>query len=236
MKLRFLSAALLLCLSASCREEADEIVEPEYADWYAFRAPDARAIEAVTGDLDGTLIITTGFHVYQTKDRGKTWQSASLPSSPGIFGFAQQQDTLLALTATIGTAFDSTTAYAANPSLFSLDEGRTWKPYRSWQRNVEPRIPRNRVTTASGTEYSLEIVLTPISPQTSSSYVETVGIKTSTGRRLSVPQAHQLTSLYLDAKSRLYVTASAPLCGRRENFAFCGEQNGVLYISKQPQP
>nr|GFC72443.1 hypothetical protein [Tanacetum cinerariifolium] len=46
---------------------------PEYADWYALRAPEGRAIEAVAGNLDSTLVISTSFAIYQTKDRGKTW-------------------------------------------------------------------------------------------------------------------------------------------------------------------
>jgi len=233
-----LSAGLFFSLDA-CQKDAKEQTqpEPEYADWFALRAPDNRAIEAVAGDIDGTLVITTGYMVYQTTDRGRTWRTSNYSSRIKMFGFLQQQDTLLALDAQLDNVVNNpSTAYAANASHFSLDQGFTWKPYRNWRRaNFEPRVARNRVKTTSGTEYSIDVLLTPTGPQSGSSYVETVGLNTSTGQKLALPQEHQINSLYVDAKSRLYVAASAPLCGRRENFAFCGEQNGVLYVSKKPQ-
>lgn len=237
MKFLFLFGVPFLALTA-CRKDSQDLVQPEYADWYALRAPDARAIEAVAGDLDGTLVITTGFKVYQTTDRGKTWRTANYKSNIGLYGLLQRQDTLLALAAQLGTALPNSTAYAASPTYFSIDQGATWGPYRNWNKDsgFEPKVARNRFTAPSGIEYSIDFLLTPTNPGSSSNYVETVGIKSSTGRQLSLPKDHQITSIYLDAKSRLYATASAALCGRRQNFAFCGEQNGVLYVSKTPQP
>ncbi len=234
MKHTFLFAILLLALGA-CQKEPEEIIEPEYKDWYMLKAPDGRAIQAVYGDIDGPLIITTGFEIYQTKDRGKTWRTAIYPSNLGLTGFIRQQDTLLALNAQRGTAFDSTTAHAVNPGYFSLDEGATWRPIRNAAYS-QSRVAINRVMSTSGTEYSIDYFLTPISPNSSSSYVETVGIKTATGRVLTLPQDHQINSLYLDTKSRLYVAGSAALCGRRDKFAYCGLPNGILYVSKIPQP
>ncbi|RPD47879.1 hypothetical protein DNI29_10605 [Hymenobacter sediminis] len=238
MKPLVLSALLLLSLGA-CQKEKDVQPTPafqtEYAEWYALRAPDDRAIEAVSGNLDGTLVISTAFHIYQTKDRGKTWKQGNYPSSIGVMGFAQIQDTLLALTGQVNTA--PNTSYATHPSVFSLDEGLTWQRYRNWRReHFDPRVARAVVTTPSGTEYSLAYKLTPTSPNSTSSYVETVGVNSSAGQQLTLPQEHQLKTLYLDKQSRLYVAGSAALCGRREKFAFCGEQNGVLYVSKKPQP
>ena len=240
-QLLLLSATFLLGLGACQKDSKEEDAQPEYADWYALRAPDARAIEAVSGDIDGTLVITTGYTVYQTTDRGRTWRTGNYPSRIKVFGFLQQQDTLLALEAQVKLGSiqqGMRESYACNPAYFSLDQGITWKPYRNWQRDADfvPRVARNHVTAASGTKYSIDFLLTPVSPQSTSSYIETVGVKTSTGQKLSLPQEHQINSLYVDKKSRLYVAASAPLCGQRENFAFCGEQNGVLYVSKKSQP
>jgi hypothetical protein len=237
MKSVVLSTLLLLALSG-CKKESDDIdTQPEYKDWYAFKSPDTRAIQAAIGDIDGTLVITTGFKIYQTKDRGKTWKTATYTANHGLFGFLSRQDTLLALNLQVGAVVsNTTTAYAASPSFFSVDEGLTWLPYRHWDRKVdfEPRIARNRVTTPIGTEYSFEILLTPTSPNSGTSYVETVGILSSTGQALQLPQDHQMMSLHLDSKSRLYVSASGPLCGRRQDFAFCGDENGILYVSKAP--
>ena len=234
--MRFRFVALPLLLLAACHQDSDKLIAPEYPDWYALRAPDDRAIQAVTGNIDGTLIITTTFHIYRTTDRGKTWQSSTYKGNSGLFGFAQRGDSLLAMTAGLGGIGDSTsTAYASSGSYFSLDQGA------SWQLNHNPAhydllVPLNRLKNPAGTEYSITVRQTPTQPNSSSYYTETTGIKSQTGRRLTLPHAHQLNSLYFDAQSRLYVAASAPLCGQGKNFAYCGDSNGMLYISKKPQP
>ena len=234
MKLPLLAVLLAFSLVA-CQKDKDALPQPDSADWYVLRAPDDRAIEAVTGDIDGTLVITTRFEIYQTKDRGKTWKTGKYASNSGIFAFSQQQDTLLLLTTGWTSGLHPDTEYATGPSSFSLDDGLTWHYYRDWRPERELRVPRNHVTTTAGTEYSIDYLLTPVSPTSASSYIEYVGIKTSTGQQLTLPQDHQISSLYFDAKSRLYVTASAPLCGGKQEFKYCGTSNGTLYVSKKPQ-
>ena len=233
--LTFLSLSLGACQKGQAPEPTAKPTIVEYADWYALRAPENRAIEAATGDLDGVLTIATSFTVYQTKDRGRTWQTGNYADRIGIFGFQQQQDSLLALTTAAGTSSNTSTQYATQPSVFSLDQGLTWKCYRDWRPSLQLRVGRNRATAASGTEYSIEYKETPVSPNSSSKYIESVAVQTSTGQRLLLPQQHQLTSLYFDAKSRLYVTASAPFCGQLPDFRFCDDHHGILYVSKKPQ-
>jgi len=237
----FLLPCLTLLLLSACTKNADDAVpaKPEYtdtADWYVLRAPDNRAIEAVAGEVDGTLTITTMFHIYQTQDRGKTWQVSDYAASRGIVGFGVAQDTLLALTMGMHIGAPTDQTYATQPSFASLDQGATWVPYRDRRRgNGELRVCRNQVTAPSGTEYRIEYLLTPKTPTSTSHYVETIGIRTSTGRQLTLPQSHTLTSLSFDAQARLYVTASGALCGQREQYAYCGSSNGVLYVSKKAQ-
>jgi hypothetical protein len=236
MAYRYLAGLLLLGALGACRKQADEQPTPEYADWYTIKAPEARSIEAVTGDIDGTLIITTRHKIYRTTDRGKTWQTSE-PSNLGIVGFLTHRDTLFTLTAGLGSLVDSTTVYASHPTHYSADQGRTWQRYQFKQSTVpffDVRVPVNRVRTPSGVDYRISIETEPISA--SSAYVYTRGIQGPVGPATKLPQEHQLNSIYLDSKARLYVAASAPLCGRGKNFAFCGEQNGVLYVSKKPLP
>ncbi|WP_223653236.1 hypothetical protein [Hymenobacter psoromatis] len=234
--MRFLLAALPLLLLVACHHGADEPVAPDYPDWYALRAPDDRAIQAAIGDIDGTLIITTGANIYRTTDRGKTWQPGSYKDNLGIVGFAQGGDSLLALTAGLNNTGDSTAiAFATNGSSVSFDRGATWQPNHN-HLAFDILVPLNRLKNPAGTEYSITVRQTPVSPGSSTAYLETTGIKDQTGRRLTLPHDHQIKSLYFDKQSRLYVSASAALCGTRENFAFCGEHNGVLYVSKKPQP
>jgi len=235
----FLPAALLALSLVACQKDKDatpELAPTETADWYILRAPDDRAIEAVAGDIDGTLVITTRFEIYYTKDRGKTWQQGDYKHNIGLFGFSQQQDTLLALNTGLGSPSNEQVSYAAGASHYSLDQGQTWLPYRNWRRaDFEPRVPLNKVTSPAGTVYSIEYLLTPTSPTSGVSRVDYIGIHTSTGQHLTLPQDHQITSIAFDVKSRLYVTASAPLCGGREKFMYCDKSNGTLYVSKKPQ-
>jgi hypothetical protein len=229
----------VLTLSA-CRKEEVEIEPglPEYADWYAVRSPEGRAIEAVYGDLDSTLVISTLFKIYQTKDRGKTWLTSNYNAAHAVEGFLMRNDTLLTLTATatgVGTA--PGTSYATSPLDYSVDKGATWKPYRDWTRRAfEPRVALSVATSPAGVEYSIDELRTPVRPGSTSYYVETVGVKSSTGSKLTLPHDHVITSICFDTRARLYVTASAALCGRRENFAYCGKPNGILYVSKKSQP
>lgn len=232
------TASLLLLSLGACHQKAADQPAPDYADWYTIKAPEARAIEAVTGDIDSTLIITTRYNIYRTTDRGKTWQT-SQPSNLGIVGFITHRDTLFTLTAGLGSLVDSTVAYATHPTHYSADQGLTWQRYQFTQHTVdffEARVPRNQVRTPSGAAYGIAIEQEPLSPGSSSAYIYTRGIQGPAGSLISLPQEHQINSIYLDSKARLYVAASAPLCGRGNNFAFCGEQNGVLYVSKKALP
>ncbi|MBT2556318.1 hypothetical protein J7E24_00825 [Hymenobacter sp. ISL-91] len=234
MKRLLFAACLSLALGACQKEEQATPAVIEYADWYALQSPDDRPIEAVTGDLDGTLTITTRFIVYQTKDRGRTWQTGNYADKIGIFGFYKRQDSLLVLTTGLGASSNTGTKYAAHPSAFSLDQGLTWQHYRDWRPSHQLRVGLDRVLASSGTEYRIEYEEKPTYPNSSSRYVESVAIQTSTGQRLTLPQQHQMTSLYFDANSRLYITASAPLCGRWQDSKVCGSQRGFLYVSKAP--
>ncbi|MEZ0485682.1 hypothetical protein [Fibrella aquatica] len=232
----FITSAVLALLLTSCRQEPaiDGLSETENPDWYILKAPEARAIEGVYGDIDGTLVITTGTRVYQTKDKGKTWLTGNYQTPIGLFGFVAHKDTLLALNTRSQTGDVPDQLYQATlPSHYSIDLGATWLPYTANTSASQSMIPLNRIKASSGTEYTIdEVITTNIG---SGDYVETVGIKTSSGKRLTLPQDHQLKSLYFDRQSRLYISASAPLCGKGNAFAFCGDQNGILYVSKLPQ-
>jgi hypothetical protein len=221
----------------ACHKDSAEPSQPEYADWYALRAPEGRAIQAVAGNIDSTLVISTRFSIYQTKDRGKTWLPSSYADRLGVEGFVQRGDTLLALTASSGAATATSTAYAISPTAFSLDQGATWRKY-VWrgQYSREPKTALNRATSPAGTGYETEVRLTPTQPGSSTNYVETIGVINTLGAHLVLPHDHTITSIAFDKQARLYVTASAALCGQREQYALCGEQNGVLYVSKKPQP
>lgn len=242
MTYRYLAGLLLLGALGACRKQPEaqpmSTTLTETADWYILRAPEAREIVAVTGDLDGTLLLTTAFNVYRTTDRGATW-TTTRPSNLGIFGFLTRRDTVFTLTTGRGALADTTTIYAQHPTDYTTDQGRTWQRYQYTSSSAsffEAKVPLNRVRTPSGTTYYVATEREPTAPNSSSFYVLNKGIDGPSGRVLNLPQTHQVRSLYLDKQARLYVAASAPMCGQGKNFTFCGEQNGLLYISKKPLP
>lgn len=236
MKRLLFAAFLSLSLAACQKDQQDpqpDFLPSETKDWYILRAPEDYAIEAVTGDIDGTLTITLRNKVYLTKDRGKTWLTGNYDRPSFLAGLFQKQDTLLAMPSLIG--YQSGVNYATGASHFSLDQGLTWRDYvdRS-SYSTRLRVALNRLTVASGTEYRIEYSRTPVASNPNAYYLESIGIESSTGQHITLPKQHQLKSIHFDAKSRLYIASSAPLCGMGDDFKFCGSQKGTLYISKQP--
>jgi len=226
----FLLACLTLLIFISCQKDKD-MMDVENADWYILTAPDARAIEGVYGNIDGTVIISTGKNIYRTDDKGKTWRTGNYNSNQGIFSFAMLRDTLFALNtqSTMNNTSGSELILAKNPSFYSLDQGLTWFSYNKvFYPEDGPIVLLNKTYTTAGTEYQIDKVI-------DGGYIETVGIKTSSGQKIALPQQHQIKSVYFDKKDRLYVSASAAVCGNKNNFSFCNGENGVLYVSKAAQ-
>ncbi|SDX81198.1 hypothetical protein [Hymenobacter psychrophilus] len=234
---QLLFAALLSLSLAACQKDKQEpqpdFLPAETKDWLILRAPDNNAVEAVAGDIDGTLTIATRNKIYLTKDRGKTWLAGDYEGNFFVFGLLQQQDTLIAMSQTMG--YQPSAQYAIDAVQFSLDQGLHWRKYvdKRGYRN-ELQLSRNRFTTATGTEYRIEYSQTPVSSSSTAYYVESIGIETSAGQHITLPGQHRLNSIYFDAKSRLYIASSAPLCGMGNDFKFCGGEKGTLYVSKQP--
>lgn len=128
-----------------------------------------------------------------------------------------------------------------NPSNYSIDDGRNWQVYRGHNIVFEyaPSLgykgfPFNPVTASNGVSYTINRVFLD-SPTATTGAFETPGILTSDGRRIDLPQLHQLSSLYLDSKERLYLAGTDAVYGRGKDFAFCNSKNGrgVVYISKK---
>lgn len=232
-----LAAGLLLLGLGACHYSA-ETPEPDNPDWYMLKAPEAQEIVAVTGDIDKTLIITTRYKIFRTTNRGQTWQQCTYPSNIGLFGFAKHRgDTLLALESGLGMMPDSGVVYASNVSRYSADDGRTWLNYPYTQSTValfSTRVPLNRVRTPAGHVYRVSTAYYPTAPNAHSYYVHTTGVEGDNGPLPKLPYEHQINSLYLDQQARLYIAATAPLTGQGKDFAYAGEKNGVLYVSKQP--
>lgn len=246
----------LLLLALSCKKTPSDIVDPEhdtvlieYPNWYTLKAPVDKEIQGVWGDWDKTLLITTGYAVFRSTDKGKHWQQVYQQSN-GMFGIVQNQDTLFTMTGlTNQTLKDHYQQILIHADNYSLDDGQTWQRYikrnplldepRSGQ-PIDKRLLINPVMTSTGTTYRINRVF--VDPTATTGHFETPGVITLDGRRVDLPLLHQLNSLYLDSKQRLYMAGTDAVCGRGgktgEPFSFCNSKQGrgVVYISKYPLP
>lgn len=238
---------LLLLGVLSCKKTETDTVAPEYQDWYTLKAPIDKDIQGVWGDRDKTLLISTMYNIFRSTDQGRNWQEVDSQQS-GITGIIEYRDTLFAMNG-LGNGLD--TQLFIHPGKYSVDDGKSWTPYRKFNpffdkpSNINSvthsQLYANSVTALNGQSYKINQVFLD-SPTATSGYVETPGVITSDGRRIDLPQLHQLRSLYLDSKQRLYISGTDAICGRGgktgEPFSFCNSKQGrgVVYISKNPLP
>jgi len=216
----------------ACRHDKDvpgpgTMAEDE--DWYILRAPQNREIQAVYGDIDGTLLITDRFRIYYTGDKGKTWTQADYQNNIGLAGFVARNDTLFVLDAETKSSADPGNRYAIRPYYFSVNGGAHWEALPARMTLDEVKVPLNYAYSGNGNRFSIDRVFHP------DGSVEDLGVKGESGRQIGLPQLHVLNTVHFDAKSRLYVAGSAPLCDQKGYVKLCDEKDasGTLYISKK---
>ncbi|MEZ0607499.1 hypothetical protein ACAW74_03235 [Fibrella sp. WM1] len=229
---------LLVSLLVACHRDSSDTVRPEYDDWYTLRSPDNRAIEAVWGDIDKTVVISTGFTLYRTTDRGRNWQQV-FSQTVGLMGLGTFRDTLFVTT---GLKSLGNKTVLTNPALYSLDLGQTWQPYRRFNPNFDlagysgiTGIQVSPVAAANGTTYRIRRNYLDDSTKSVRRFT-TPGVVTQTGRQINLPKLHQLQAVALDENERLYVAGSDEVCEMSPTFRFCNGGRGVVYVSKKPLP
>jgi hypothetical protein len=229
MKQLLLATAALLLLF-SCKKEDSPIPQVENPDWYVLRSPDNRDIKAVHGNIDDTLTITTGFDVFVTTDKGKTWTKGNYNARVGLFAFMEKQDTLYVMESRRSGASVFDNQFGMQPNWFSTDHGLRWERSTARWDIEDYKVPINYAFSGNGIRFQIDLI------QTEEGYLHTIGIKSENGQKIKLPARHQLASLYFDTKSRLYVAGSAPLCGQGNTFEYCDQVNrsGTVYVSKHP--
>lgn len=234
---------LLFFIFFSCKPDSDnpdKASKPrETKDWLILTAPEEREVWGVYGNIDSTLVISTGYKLYYTQDKGQSWHASKYESMSWVMAFTARADTLFALSSQwSSSAYPE--KYAVGPGFYSTDRDKSWLTIPLRTLSIADydslRVPRNRLKGANGVIYEIDQVITPMCPSCTNSYVQTVGYKTSTGRRIALPEEHQIQSIYLDSQQRLYIAGSAAVCGGMKDFHFCDGQHGVIYISKKSLP
>jgi len=243
--------SFLILVAFSCKESDEDPVQQqdtvlnEYPDWYTLKAPVDRQIQGVWGNYDKTVLISTMFKLFRTTDQGKQWEQV-LDQSVGIMGIVQYQDTLFTMT---GLSYqtrnkvDQQVLTLANN--FSVDDGKTWHQYKVGNA-VLSGLPDfdspnkfliNPVIAQNKESYRINKIFRD-GPNVTTGAFETPGAIKSNGKRIDLPQLHQIQSLYLDDQLRLYIVGSDAVCGSEVSFKFCNSQagRGVVYVSKNSNP
>ncbi|SEJ02935.1 hypothetical protein SAMN05216327_105361 [Dyadobacter sp. SG02] len=228
MKQILLAASTALLLLFSCKNDETSQPVPQDTNWYVLRSPDSRDIRAVHGNIDDRLVITTGFKIYTTDNKGKTWETSDYNGNVGLVAFMVKEDTLFAMEGKRSSATAIGDSFGTQPYWFSLNKGLNWKPMRGRPGLDEWQVPINYAYSGNGIKFSIAMEQTP------EGYLNTKGVVSESGSKISFPARHQLINVHFDGKSRLYVSGSAPICGEGENFKYCDDPNGSVYISRKP--
>lgn len=239
--MKALIACSLILALLSCTKSETNFTEPEYTDWYTVQAPIDDVIQGLWGDYNGNLLIATTYSLFRSTDQGKSWVQVGHQQT-SISGLVEHRDTLFTTTGIINR---DAIQLMANVSQYSIDKGKNWSTYQKYNtffditssRPVDQKLYINLKTASNGIVYKINQVYLD-STITIRRY-ETPGLVTSNGRKIDLPQRHQIRSLYIDDKNRIYIIATDRICDQSSSgFLFCNSKNGrgLVYISKQPLP
>ncbi|MDR6194919.1 hypothetical protein QE357_001971 [Siphonobacter sp. BAB-5404] len=235
---RFCLLILLLSILNACKSDEPEIatLDPilpiELDEWVVLTAPQNGPVDAVFGNIDSTLIISQANQLYRTVDKGKTWKATRYKSHASIYGFSASGDTLNAYSSLLKIQ-DNPELYIASPKYYSLDNGNTWH-----ERTIDEYFNRphaglkKAITAANGITYKIVEQQKTNLPPTSAPYVEKVGLQTSDGRLIYLPEEIGVLGISLDSQQRVYLACSAALCKGQ----YCNSRRGQIYISKKALP
>jgi hypothetical protein len=243
----FLIIAALSCKSpdSDISDIKEDTVPDEYPDWYTLKAPVDNGIRGVWGNYDKTVVISTGAKLFRTEDQGRHWKQV-YESTAILFGIVFYQDTLFAMNGlAIQPGQDISPEFLITPDSYSADDGKSWKRYRGGnpvlyqmpELESAVRFSINPVVAPGKDTYRINKIYRD-GPNATSGPTETPGVITSKGKRIDLPQLHQIQSLFLDDQQRLYIAGTDAVCGLGMDFKFCNSQGGrgVVYISKKSNP
>ncbi|WKN42980.1 hypothetical protein [Tunicatimonas pelagia] len=234
---------LILPLLAACEEDEPDVVSEELRDWETLIIPNGREAEAIVGNIDDTLMVTTMMSAYFTADGGETWQESEGLGGT-VFDVLERNDTVYALWATglrdyVGPPFVANQRYAGLATQFTMDYGITWQrtPYQD-QHSINS--PVGIATSPSGVTYRIKDNITPLNADTTSyrtNYSTVEMYHEGRWQTIDFPFEYVLNNIHVDEDNRLYVSADSwqyvqdnQITGPDENYP------GLVYMYKHPLP
>lgn len=228
---------LLAGFIASCKRSTNNnfnTKESKFLDknWDRIRIPDGGQVQAVAGDIDDTLLVSTLYNTYLLTNKGTTFTltSTHLNNTSGLY---VNGDTIYALS---GDSFDANFEkhFAAIPSYYTLNKGGSWHPTHkpsfymqngivNTKENVTIQLNYHKGAdkNGNGDNFVLKTTISKIKN----------GIKTV----LEYPiTKEQPINLYLDQKERLYIPTGGYFSEAGVYISPLVVSPAYLYISKEP--
>lgn len=231
--------AVMMVLSSCAKKELPD-VPPTFNDpnWTRIEIADGREAHAIYGNIDDTLTVSTLTEIYQTTNKGKTWQRTKVNHQP-IYGFLSVKDTVFALQANSLKNKDNQ-LLATFSQFFTLDKGFTWK--RCTQYHVSEERSQEFATISLNNQIKIKLKenIEPFNggPANGSGYVLKSDIEVfehGFSKILPVPFDNQITNLNVDGEGRLYVSATRAIHDKKTGKYVSTEKNepAIIYISKK---
>jgi hypothetical protein len=222
----------------SCKkDETDEEItkETEFVDknWNRIRIPDGGQIQAVAGNIDDTLIVTTLYNTFFITNKGTniSLTTTHLNNTPGLY---VSRDTIYALS---GSSYDVKFQkhYASMPSYYTLDKGATWHSV-NFRRPLY--ILTGVVTTKNNSTIQLNYHSGADKNGIGTNYVLKTTISKNENGNTSLfdhpIKEEQPINLYLDKKERLYIPTGGSFSENGVYMSASIMSPAYLYISKEP--
>ncbi|CAH0149702.1 hypothetical protein SRABI27_03300 [Pedobacter sp. Bi27] len=236
MKL-FKTIALMMVLSSCAKKEVPE-VPPTFnnPNWTRIEIANGREAHAVYGSIDDTLMVSTLTEIYQTTDKGKTWQKTKVNHQP-IYGFLAVKDTIFALQSN-SLRTKENLQLATFSQYFSLDKGFTWDWCSKFNISEQRFQEFATVYLDDQVKVKLKENLEPIVGSSMSSYVLKSDIevfKNGFSEILKVPFENQINNVHVDKSGKLYVSAGRGIHDKKTGKYLSAEKSeaAIIYISKK---
>jgi hypothetical protein len=221
------------CEKSESRAEFSEESQFFDKDWDRIRIPDGGQLQAVAGDIEDTLLVSTRYNTYMVTDKGKTFTLTSkhLNNTPGLY---VSQDTIYAL---YGSSYDVRYEkyYSGGANYYTLDKGLNWLPSNP---NRYLRMLNGVVSTKSNAIIQLNYHVGADQKGNGSNFVlRTTISKIENG--FTSPFSHPIVdeqpiNLYVDKSGRLYIPTGGSFSDTGVYMSASIMSPAYLYISKNP--
>lgn len=228
---------LIFLFIASCKKSKtyeDSNSQSTFSDlhWDRILIPEGGQVQAVAGNIDDTLLVSTLYNTYLVTNKGKTITRTSthLNNTPGFYVVG---DTIYALSAdSYDERFEK--HYASIPSYYTINKGVAWHP--AYNKN-SLFVLTGEVTTKENITIKLNYHKGSDKNGKGDNFVHRSTISRTENGNITLLDHpiinEQPINLYLDNKERLYILTGGSFSEAGLYISPPARSQAYLYISKK---